>query len=204
MSRKDKYTDQDFRNAVLDRMHGPSIRSKDIHEAIHEMHFYMKQDIGEQASNEIIEAWWHNFLRPEFHDQSYSANSTWILRNPTADQLEIRFPKDWDHRSSVREFKRQFDNALKVFEERNRTYGNAIHATGLNGSVTEIIGCAARLAELVLRNPEAGEQNTSEVYDKLIDTANYALISMIMLTIGNFRGTEGFFDKYLEDKDGSK
>jgi hypothetical protein len=205
MSRKDKYTDKDFQNAVLDVMKGPSIKSKHIHDSIHEMRFYMIQDLGEQAADEILEAWWHNFLRPEFHDQPYSSESTWILRHPTKDQLEFRFPKNWDHTATVREFKRQFDVACSTFEQKNREYGNAIHATGLLGSVTELIGCASRLGELVLQNPQAGEQNPGNVYDKLVDTVNYALISMMMLVIGNYRGEPDFLKRYTEDKaNGSK
>jgi hypothetical protein len=82
------------------------------------------------------------------------------------------------------------DMSRTIFVEKNKQYSDAILETGLNGSVTELVGLASRLKELVLRNPKAGEDVRYLLADILADIHNYAAISMIWVGTGNWRGQE--------------
>ena len=88
----------------------------------------------------------------------------------------------------------QYDNAVdeakKLFLQRNKEYGDAFEECGLLGSVIELTTCVARLKQLVIRNPDLAVEDAwkDQVRDKLLDTLNYAVISLMLLDEWNLRG----------------
>jgi hypothetical protein len=77
-----------------------------------------------------------------------------------------------------------------LFARKNRQYGNAIRHTGVLGAVVEIIGAAARLPAMVLRNTTHGRDIQAKLIDVLLDIHNYASIAIMMLHDDNWEGEE--------------
>jgi hypothetical protein len=86
------------------------------------------------------------------------------------------------------EFREKCSECQEVFDIKNAEYGNAIEETGLLGASVEIIGGAARLKELVLRDPEKGANNIKSLRNVLTDLHNYAGIALMMIDKGNWHG----------------
>jgi hypothetical protein len=86
------------------------------------------------------------------------------------------------------------EEAKKLFLQRNAEYGDAFEECGLLGAVVELTGCTARLKKLVIHGnmPSLAELESKAwegtVRDKLLDTLNYAIISLMLLDEMNLRG----------------
>lgn len=82
-----------------------------------------------------------------------------------------------------------FHEAITIFSEKNIEYGDAIRETGVIGSVTEIVGCSARLKRLVLRSKDHGRSNISSLRKNiLMDVLIYSLITLMWLDEENWEG----------------
>ena len=87
--------------------------------------------------------------------------------------------------------------ALTIFQEKNREYDDAISETGLLGACVEIVGVAARLKPLIIRDPNF-EQHFSkdpmtpgrkkDILNALHDLHNYTNIALMMIEDENWRG----------------
>ena len=86
------------------------------------------------------------------------------------------------------EFREKCTEGQELFDVKNAEYGNAIEETGLLGASVEIIGGAARLKELVLKDPGKGANHQGSIRNVLIDLHNYANIALMMLDSENFHG----------------
>lgn len=92
----------------------------------------------------------------------------------------------------MKQYKRLIAEAQALFLQRNGEYGDAFEECGVIGSVVEITSCSARLKQLVLHRLPLSE-TPSEAWqqmlrDKLRDTINYAVISLMLLEEHNWRG----------------
>lgn len=88
----------------------------------------------------------------------------------------------------LKRFKAQCAANTAVFRVKNAEYGNTIEATGVLGAVTELIGAAARLPKLVLRNRTHGRSALKALRNALLDIHNYANIALMMIDSGNWEG----------------
>lgn len=90
------------------------------------------------------------------------------------------------------------DTCTKVFEERNRAYGDAIRMGGLIGAIVTLTGDTARAHNLMIAalemqtsTPVPAKEAFIKLEDTLIDIANYAAIAVAMLEDENYWG--GFY-----------
>lgn len=88
------------------------------------------------------------------------------------------------------EIKFIIQRALNLFRVKNKQYGNAIDRTGVIGSVTALSGDIARLRQMVIRNPQHGQQDPENVNDKLLDILVQAAIGMLMIQEDNWLGED--------------
>jgi hypothetical protein len=89
------------------------------------------------------------------------------------------------------QFKDKCQNALSIFQERNRTYNDAIRRTGLLGACVEIVGVSARLEPLVVQDANLEKADMPKIINALIDLHNYTNIAMMMIEDSNLRGEKG-------------
>jgi hypothetical protein len=88
-------------------------------------------------------------------------------------------------------FENACNEAEEIFVDRNQRYGNAIVETGVQGACIELVGCVARLKQLVLKDPAHGaDANYAILRNILIDAHNYAVIAMMMQDQNNFTGVD--------------
>lgn len=87
-------------------------------------------------------------------------------------------------------FRDAVDECKRVWVKRNKQYGDAIETGGVLAAAVELHGKAARLRQLVIKDPFHGEGNNGEVWDTLLDIANYAIIGMHMVATANWDGKE--------------
>jgi hypothetical protein len=107
-------------------------------------------------------------------------------RIPIGGKMVMLVPDKWAYADRDRRFAKKCDEGAEVFQTRNRQYGDAIRFGGLYGSVVELIGCVARLQQLVLSNE--GELDEEAIRNALQDTHNYSNIAGLMLDDGNIHG----------------
>ena len=80
---------------------------------------------------------------------------------------------------------------LRVFEKKNAEYGDTVEETGLLGASVELVGCIARLRQLVLREGNLHDLEPSQkasIENALVDALNYSAIGLHMLRSGNMVG----------------
>jgi hypothetical protein len=99
-------------------------------------------------------------------------------------------PKD----TPAARFRAIADDCAKLFERKNTEYGNSIEATGVLGASIEIIGAAARLPKLVLKNPLRIPYVHTILRDIFMDIANYAIIALMMIDKQNWTGRNPWED----------
>ena len=85
--------------------------------------------------------------------------------------------------------------AFEIFREKNRQYNDAISRTGLLGACVEIVGVAARLEPLVIKDAFFEQSFThpdnpskASILNSLHDLHNYATIALMMIEDENWRG----------------
>lgn len=88
----------------------------------------------------------------------------------------------------VHDFGVSCEEGRKLFEEKNKQYGDSVEECGVLGVAVELIGIAGRLRQLVLRDPEHGRGNSSSVHNCFIDALNYGAIGLAMLRKDNWEG----------------
>ncbi len=82
------------------------------------------------------------------------------------------------------------DDALLLFERKNKEYGNAIDYTGVVGAVIALTGDVSRLRTMVLKDAAIGLANPDNVRDKLIDVLVQAAIGIYELDKENWAGID--------------
>jgi hypothetical protein len=76
----------------------------------------------------------------------------------------------------------------KLFQNKNREYGNAFESYGVLGVVCEILGAVNRLPQLVLWAPNHGKGKDEIIRNVLIDLHNYATMAINCLDKENYDG----------------
>ena len=85
-------------------------------------------------------------------------------------------------------FEETYRSAAELFALKNTKYRDAIRRTGLLGASVELVGTAARLEALVLKDTSHGADNVKDLEDILLDSFIYSGIALQMLAEENFDG----------------
>jgi len=96
-------------------------------------------------------------------------------------------------RTRVVHFRDICNDALILFETRNKQYGDAIKETGVLGATVELIAVTARLKQLVVKAPNHfpdhnAPKQREQIRNALIDAHNYANIGLMMFDEENWNG----------------
>lgn len=85
-----------------------------------------------------------------------------------------------------------FDRACQagkaIFLERDAEYGGATADTGVLGCAVEIVGSAAKIKKLVIKNQTYGSDKRAELINALNDLHNFANLALIELSNDNWSG----------------
>ena len=88
----------------------------------------------------------------------------------------------------------QFHRAIvaceKLFQDKNRQYGDAISETGVLGSAVELVGIVARFKKLVIRDSSSGSNFKKNLMEIAKDAVIYSVIMMVMISENNWNGRD--------------
>jgi hypothetical protein len=104
----------------------------------------------------------------------------------------------------VEKFSAICETLEKVFAVKNQQYGNAIHATGVVGASVELLGCVARLSQLVLKSKDLGKSEKEAVLNVFVDAHNYAVIGIMMLKDDNWTGNPEWAEEIRRQLENAK
>lgn len=116
-------------------------------------------------------------------EERNDAHSVW-------QQLTLLKPTDWDRTDTLRRFDKVCAANSELFARKNEQYGNAIEETGVVGAAVELVGCIARLRQLVLSSKDHGRAEREAIENVFRDAHNYANIGMMMLHQDNWEGKD--------------
>lgn len=112
---------------------------------------------------------------------------------PSEEYPEMDYTQEeWEQRQRLQEdidlFKDNCFRLGEVFERKNTQYGGAIDYTGVFGACVELLGVVCRLQPMVINAEDFGESQEAAVKNALVDAHNYAVIGLLELEKGNWRG----------------
>ena len=125
------------------------------------------------------------------------------LKMPNREKETLEAMRDLVHTVSVLTPQEQerFERTLKLYQveyeackdifiDRNRVYKNTFEVLGLAGTVVTLIGDCYRLRNMILKEPDHGQQYKEQIVDKLRDVVNQAIISLMMVEQDNWTGKD--------------
>lgn len=111
-----------------------------------------------------------------------------VLGSIPPETVPTKLQTQEEYRGILFEIGTILDDAMLLFERKNKEYGNAIDDTGVLGAVVALAGDVGRLRVLVLQDRSHGRAAAPNVRDKLVDILIQAAIGIYELDKGNWEG----------------
>lgn len=93
-----------------------------------------------------------------------------------------------EHKTQVQKFVHHCIDGAKLFEKKNKQYGNAFEVYGVLGVTCEILGAVARLPQLVLWSDDHGKAMKESLVDIFTDIHNFANMALLCIDKDNWDG----------------